>query len=171
MAASGKWRSGGAAPRPLTQLRPDEIRPSTGRQTSRCVRTHQATTAPNPAGQSKAAVQPPLVRLPGYEKSGFLPFAISPRSSATSSHPIDSTTITTASTNHRRYLVAPLASSSWLGTPHRTIGAACRDGGGSAGSRHAAQVRHRPSGARQPARAGRTRTRPPCWANVKRRPS
>jgi hypothetical protein len=35
----------------------------------------------------------------------------------------------------------------------RTIGAACPDSGGSAGSGHAAQVRHRPSGARQPARA------------------
>lgn len=38
-------------------------------------------------------------------------------------------------------------------------------------SRHAAQVRHRPSGARQPARARRTKTRAPCWANAHRRPS
>ena len=86
-------------------------------------------------------------------------------------HPIDPTSITTASTNHRRYLVAPPASGSWLGTTRRTIGAARRDGGGSAGSRHAAQVRHRPSGARQPAPSPMDQDPPPCWANVQRRPS
>jgi len=110
-------------------------------------------------------------RLPGQEKSDFSPSAIFPTSSATSSHPIDPTNITTASTNHRRYLGALPASGSWLGTTHRTIGAARRDGGGSAGSQPTAQVRHRPSGARQPAQARRTKTRPPCWANGQRRPS
>jgi hypothetical protein len=72
-------------------------------------------------------------------------------------------------TNHRLYLVARLRL--LARHPRRTIDAACRDGSGSAGSRHAAQMRHRPSGARQPARARRTKTRPPCWADVQRRPS
>jgi hypothetical protein len=124
-----------------------------------------------PAGQGLLAIRPSQARLPGQEKSGFsrlqsfseaaLPVPI-PSTRRASPQPAPTAVVTP---------FAPPASGSWLSTTRRTIGAACRDGGGSAGSRHAAQVRHRPSGARQPARARRTMTRPPCWANVQRRPS
>jgi hypothetical protein len=99
----------------------------------------------------------PLARLPGQEKSGISLSAIFPRSGATSAHPIDPTSITAASTNHRHYLVAPPASGSWLGTTRRTIGAACRGDGEKLvhGTRHRCGTDRRERGS-QPESGGPT---------------
>jgi hypothetical protein len=148
----------------MSMERQDQARP--GRQTSSRVRTQREQTS----GQSKLAAQPPQDHSPVRRVRHLAVCDLSQKQrNQFASHRADEH-------HHSQHQppslpVAPLASGSWLGTTPRTIGAACRDGGGSAGSWHAVQVRHRPSGARQPARARRTNTRPPCWANVQRRPS
>jgi hypothetical protein len=93
-----------------------------------------------PAAQIQLTTRPPQARVPGQDKSGFSPFVILsepanqfdiPSTRRASPQPVPTTVATS---------FAPLTSGFWLGTARRTIGAACRDGGGSAGSRHAAQT-------------------------------
>jgi hypothetical protein len=149
----GPHRARSVTPPPSVAAQPREndpikIRPCPGRQTSSRGRTQREQTSRS----EQASHATTAGRLPGQEKSASRRCDLS-QSSATSSHPIGPTSITTTSSNHRRYLIAPQPPALGSAPPRRTIGAACRNGSGSAGSRHAAQVRHRPSGARQPARA------------------